>query len=140
MERREGMTVPAQPIVFFDGVCGLCNAIVDLLLRIDTRRVLLFAPLQGETARRALGPLAQNGGAWSVILLDAEGRFDHSEAALRIFRYVGWPWSLLALLKVVPRDLRDRAYDFIARHRYEWFGKRATCRVPTPEERERFLP
>ena len=140
MPADEGMTVPVQPIVFFDGVCGLCNRVVDLLLQIDTQEVLLFAPLQGETARRALGPLAQDVEAWSVILLDSKGQWAHSDAALRIFGHVGWPWSILMLLGIVRRDLRDQLYSFIARHRYAWFGKRATCRVPTPEERARFLP
>ncbi len=140
MPHQEGMTVPVQPIVFFDGVCGLCNMFVDLLLAIDTEGVLLFAPLQGETARRALGPLAHDVNAWSIILLDPKGQWAHSDAALRIFGHVGWPWSLLTLLAIVPRDLRDRVYEYVAVHRYAWFGKKGTCRLPTAEERARFLP
>ncbi len=140
MSANGGMSVPVKPIVFFDGVCGLCNATVDLLLRIDTRQIFLFAPLQGETARRALGVPPADASEWSILLLDERGLHQRSDAALEICRRLGWPWALLGLLRWVPRGLRDAGYRVIARNRYRWFGRHETCRVPTPEERERFLP
>jgi predicted DCC family thiol-disulfide oxidoreductase YuxK len=142
MPTNEGMTVPAQPIAFFDGVCGLCNAIVDFLLRVDTKRVLLFAPLQGETARRALGPMAQEQdvGEDSFVLLDEHGMHERADAVLATCRHLGGPWALIGLAGLLPLELLDQGYRFIARNRYDWFGQRATCRIPTAEERERFLP
>jgi len=134
------MTVPAQPIVFFDGVCGLCNWIVDLLLRADTNQVLLYAPLQGETARRALGPMTQDVGEWSFFLLDERGLHERSDAVLATCRHLGGSWALFGLLGVVPREILDEGYRFIARNRYQWFGQHETCRIPTAEERGRFLP
>lgn len=128
-----------HPIVFFDGICGLCNASVDRLLRWDRRGVLRFAPLQGATAEHLL-PERLTGHLDTLVLLDAEGLHLRSEAALRALMYVGGPWRLLAGLRVVPRPVRDGVYDLIARRRYKWFGKKESCRLPLPHERERFLP
>ena len=128
-----------QPSVFFDGVCGLCNATVDLLLRADRHHRLLFASLQGETAHARLG-LPADAPLDTLVLLDAQGRHDRSSAVLRIAYYLGGPWHALAVFWLVPRPVRDAVYQFIARHRYVWFGKRATCRLASPAERGRFLP
>jgi predicted DCC family thiol-disulfide oxidoreductase YuxK len=127
------------PIVFFDGVCGLCNRFVDLLLRADRRGVLRFAPLQGETARRMLPPLEGEPSAWTVVFLDERGVQVRSDAVLAIAARLGGAMGLLAWLRVVPRGLRDRTYRFVARHRYRWFGQREGCRVPSAADRERFL-
>ena len=156
---------PAGPVIFFDGVCALCNGFVDFVLARDCRAMFRFATLQGETASGVLreggpgkSPWASAGGAdsgsgtgpvgsgdsgeWmrSMVLRDKDGLHRRSEAALRILVGLGGPWRLLGLLRLVPRPLRDAAYDLIARNRYRWFGKHDTCRMPTPEERERFLP
>ena len=128
-----------QLIVFFDGVCGLCNATVDLLLRADRHHRLLFAPLQGETAHARLG-LPADAPLDTLVLLDAHGRHDRSSAVLRIAHHLGGPWRVLVVFRLVPRPVRDAVYRFIARHRYAWFGQRAACRLPTPAERDRFLP
>ena len=99
-----------------------------------------FASLQSDTARRLLAdagvaaPLPD-----SIVLLDEAGVHTRSDAALRIAAGLRLPWSLAAGLRIVPRALRDRVYDFVARHRYRWFGTRDACLVPTPELRTRFL-
>jgi predicted DCC family thiol-disulfide oxidoreductase YuxK len=134
-----------QPIVFFDGVCGLCNTAVDVLLRADRHHRLIFAPLQGETAQRLLHtPAHVNETAEpsfdTIVLLDAAGRHEKSDAALRICRHLGGFWRMWLAFYVLPEPIRDALYSFVARHRYAWFGKKDTCRLPTPEERQRFLP
>jgi predicted DCC family thiol-disulfide oxidoreductase YuxK len=130
---------PDHPIVFFDGVCGLCNASVDRLLKWDQRGVLRFAPLQGITAANMLPPhMVQD--LDSLVLLDDQGLHQRSDAALLALKYAGGPWRLLSTLRVVPRPLRDAVYGLIARRRYQWFGRKESCRVPGPHERERFLP
>ncbi len=126
----------SRPIVFFDGVCGLCNGVVDTLLRVDRRNRLLFAPLQGETALARLGEATLN----SIVLVDTAGRHEKSAAALRICLHIGGLWQVLLIFWLLPRPLRDALYDFIARNRYAWFGKHELCRLPTPQERARFLP
>lgn len=129
----------ANPVVYFDGVCGLCNRFVDFGMRYDRQRRLRFAPIQGETAARRLrSDLATDP---TTIVLEEDGnlRF-RSDAILRIFHHLGGGWRLLGLFRIIPRPLRDVIYEWIARNRYSWFGKRDTCRLPTPEEREAFLP
>ena len=130
---------PTHPIVFFDGLCGLCNRSVDLLLRWDTKGVLRFAPLQGETARRLL-PAPQVRDLDSLVLVDARGMHLRSTAALRALEHLGGAWRGAALLRWVPGVVRDAVYGWVARHRYRWFGKKESCRLPSPAERERFLP
>jgi predicted DCC family thiol-disulfide oxidoreductase YuxK len=130
----------SHPIVFFDGVCVLCNGFVDRVLRADREGKLRFAPLQGETARALLPPLGDDPERWSVLYLDEEGLHERSDVSLRVWRRLGGAYRLLALLRFVPRPLRDAVYRLIARNRYRWFGKREACRLPTPAEAERFLP
>lgn len=125
-------------VVWFDGVCGLCNRFVDFVLARDRHRRFRFAPLQGRAAAARFGPAPPAGS--ETVLLEHDGVLsDRSTAALRIVAGLGGPWRLVGLLRVVPRPLRDLAYDWVARHRYGWFGKRDTCRLPTPEERAAFL-
>jgi predicted DCC family thiol-disulfide oxidoreductase YuxK len=127
------------PIVFFDGVCGLCNRSVDLLLRWDAKGVLRFAPLQGATAQAML-PAEQVRDLDSLVLKDAKGIHRRSEAALLSLEHLGGGWRGIRLLRALPSGLRDAIYGLVARHRYRWFGKRTSCRLPTATERERFLP
>jgi len=129
-----------QPVILFDGVCNLCAAVVRFVIERDPAARFSFASLQSDTARRLL----EKAGCFatlpdSIVLLDEEGVHTRSDAALRIAAGLRRPWCLTSRLTIVPRALRDRAYDFVARHRYRWFGKRDTCLVPTPELQARFL-
>ncbi len=127
-----------RPVIVFDGVCNLCNTSIDFVMRRDRGRVFLMAANQGETARRLLGDAAAD---VDTIALVEPGRVSHrSTAVLRIARRLPWPWRAGAALLVIPRPLRDALYRLLARYRYRWFGKRSTCRLPTPEEAARFLP
>lgn len=129
----------SERIVFFDGVCGLCNRFVDRLLRVDRKGILLHAPLQGTTARELL-PTGMADAMKSVVYLRNGVVLQRSDAALRILIDLGGWRSLYRVLFIVPRSVRDAVYDWIARNRYRWFGERETCRLPAPGERERFLP
>ena len=130
----------AHPILFFDGVCGLCNRTVDLLIRRDRAGVLRFAPLQGETAARLL-PEADVRGLASVVLVDEAGTYRRSDAIARVLRHLGGRYRFYGTaLRMIPRPLRDLGYRFVAKIRYRVFGKKETCRLPTAAERGRFLP
>jgi predicted DCC family thiol-disulfide oxidoreductase YuxK len=132
-------TQPA--LVFFDGVCGLCNFSVDFLCRHDRHGRLQFAPLQGETARARLHLAPGENNFNSIVLIDAEGTFRRSDAVWRALNHLGGVWRLAAtLLWLVPRPLRNWGYDLVARHRYRLFGRKESCRMPTAAERSRFLP
>jgi predicted DCC family thiol-disulfide oxidoreductase YuxK len=134
------MDLEGGPIVFFDGVCNLCNGAVNFLLDHDRDRRLRFAPLQGRAFERLRSEHPGLPELDSLVLADASGVQVRSGAALGICRYLGWPWKWLGRVGLlVPRPLRDWVYDHIARNRYRWFGRRETCRMPTPELRARFL-
>jgi predicted DCC family thiol-disulfide oxidoreductase YuxK len=129
-----------RPVIIFDGVCNLCNASVDFVIRRDRRGQFLFASNQSEAGRALLSRFGvAPGDVQSVYLVEGDRIASRSTAALRTARRLGLPWSLAAAFLAIPRPLRDVVYDFIARNRYRWFGKKETCRLPTPEERARFL-
>ncbi len=129
-----------KPIIFFDGVCGLCNAFIDLALRIDRREQFFFAPLQGRTAAELLPPLGPDSKQWSVVYFDERGPFLRTDAVMEVYRRLGGIWWFFSLARFVPRFIRDGLYQFVAHHRYAWFGEKETCRIPAAEERKRFLP
>ena len=128
------------PVIFFDGVCGLCNAWVDFVIARDRQGQFRFSPLQGGAARDFL-QMTPETSLDSVALVDADGVHRKSDAVWRILAQLGGLWRPLGwFLCLIPRPLRNWGYDVVARHRYQWFGKKETCRLPTPAERERFLP
>lgn len=129
-----------EPIIFFDGVCGMCNAFVTLILRADHKQMFLFAPLQGSTAQSMLPPLGDDAREWSMIYVDEVGLHDQSDASLGVYQRLGGLWRLLGLLRYIPGSLRNPVYRVIARNRYRWFGKKDVCRIPTKDEQARFLP
>jgi predicted DCC family thiol-disulfide oxidoreductase YuxK len=137
-EYRIGTALP-ELILFFDGICGLCNRTVDFLIARDRKAKIRFAPLQGRIASAVL-PARIRLDLNTVILWDKGKILNRSNAVLTSLFLLGFPWSLARLLLLVPRILRDFAYDLIASNRYSWFGKRETCRLPSHEERQRILP
>lgn len=132
------MAHPSKNIVFFDGVCGFCNKSVDFLLRVDGRRTLFFSPIQGETAKRIL-PTERRENVDTISFFDGTQLFYRTTALLKIAKALGGVWLVFYPLIVVPPTWRDLAYDWVARRRYRWFGKRDACRMPSPQERARFL-
>ena len=126
-----------HPVVLFDGVCNLCNRAVQFIIRRDPAGTFHFASLQSDAARTLVGPRAT---ALDTFLLWEEGNvYDRSTAALRVARRLRGPVRLLTVFVVVPRPIRNAVYNLIARRRYQWFGRREECMVPTPELRARFL-
>jgi predicted DCC family thiol-disulfide oxidoreductase YuxK len=138
--RGKRLTGPALPIVFFDGECNLCNGFVDYVIRHDPAGRHRFSPLQGETAREYAGELDIEDLS-TVVLADEDGLYTQSDAVLRILVRLGGLQAFLGRAgRLCPRGVRDLVYRYVARHRYGWFGRRESCRVPTAEERARFLP
>ncbi len=126
-----------NPIVFFDGVCAVCDRGMQLIITEDGKGILRLAPLQGETSKQLLQ--LPDGVFESMIVLDDGERLERSSGALRVAEYLGGIWRLTALISALPIGVRDALYDWVARNRYDWFGKMETCRIPTPEQRQRFL-
>jgi predicted DCC family thiol-disulfide oxidoreductase YuxK len=135
-----------QPIVLYDGVCGLCNRLVQFLLKRDQRGRLRFASLQSDFAARVLTRHGIDPNDLDtlhvVINYDRPGEqvLNRSDAVLRAGDELGMPWkTLAAMARVLPRALRDLLYRFVARNRYRVFGKYETCMLPDPNQRHRFL-
>ncbi len=127
-------------LVLFDGVCNVCNEFVQFVIARDPAGRFQFGALQSPSARRVLDlhdtpdPLPD-----TLVLVDHGRVFTRSSAVLRITRHLAFPWPLACALLVVPRPLRDWVYAIVARHRYQWFGKRDHCMVPIPAIRARFI-
>jgi predicted DCC family thiol-disulfide oxidoreductase YuxK len=130
----------AHPVLLFDGVCGLCSRAVDFVLAHDRRAVFRFAALQSAAGQAALARHRLPSDYSDSMVLIAGGRcYRYSTAVLLILRRLGLPWAALWPLVLVPPPFRDMVYEHVAAHRYRWFGKLDTCRVPTAAERERFV-
>ena len=127
-------------IVLFDGVCNLCNGMVQFVLKRDKKKQFLFGSLQGKTGQEYLRKYKIPVNAFnSFMLIEGDKLYTRSTGALRLLKHMGGGWQLLYAFIIVPRFIRDAVYRLIAINRYKWFGKKDQCRVPTPQERERFL-
>jgi predicted DCC family thiol-disulfide oxidoreductase YuxK len=137
---KHAATTLEHPILFFDGLCGLCNSSVDFVMKCDTQNVFRYAPLQGETAAEHLS-VNDREDLDSVVVKMPEGTFRHSSAIVRILWKLPGIWPVMGtLLWLIPRPLRNFGYRLVAKNRYRFFGKKETCRLPTPEEIGRLLP
>lgn len=127
-------------IILFDGVCNLCNGAINFVIIRDTANVFKFAPLQEKSGsllleKHAIDPQRID----SIVLIENNTVYVKSAAALRIAKKLSGPWPLLYIFIIIPAFIRDGVYDFIAKNRYKWFGKKNQCIIPTPSTKERFL-
>ena len=130
---------PGASIVLFDGVCNLCNGFVDFLIRRDKRVRLMYASLQSPAGQQLLDRVGAPGNLKTMVLVESTQHYVRSAAVLRIVGYLGAGWPLLRILLLIPRPLRDLVYDYVAENRYRWFRRRTVCRIPTTDEKHRFL-
>ncbi len=139
-EKPTARAATPRPILFYDGQCGLCARAVQWTLARDRRALIRFAPLQGRTYAELDHP-GKPAAFDTLVLFDDRGLHTRSDGALRLIRHLGGGWGALAsALMLIPRPIRDAAYRVIARRRLAWFGDATSCRLPTTEERRRFLP
>src|ERR1700732_4045204 len=133
-----------QDIIFFDGVCGLCNRTIDFVLREDRERLFLYSPLQGETFRSIKQAYPQTLNEDSIVVLrrapEKKILLQKSDALIYIVDNLPRYRWLAAIGRMVPAPIRDAVYRLIAATRYRIWGKRDSCRLPTAAERARFLP
>ncbi len=125
-------------VILFDGVCNFCNSTINYVLDHDGGRHQ-FASLQSAFGQQLLLKHHRSPNDFDTVLLYEEGRlYEKSDAVLRIARHVkGWQW--LWFFRFLPLFIRNGIYQVMARNRYSWFGKRESCRLPSPEERCRFV-
>ncbi|WP_031428674.1 DCC1-like thiol-disulfide oxidoreductase family protein [Leeuwenhoekiella sp. MAR_2009_132] len=131
---------PDKKIVLFDGVCNLCNSAITFIIKRDTKDMFRFAPLTSDLGIKLLNKFDIDPEKTdSLILITEEKAFIKSSAALHIARDLSGGWPVLSIFLLLPKFIRNGVYDFIAKNRYNWFGKKESCMIPTPTLKDKFL-
>ena len=130
-----------KKLILFDGVCNLCNASVLYIIKRDRNNVFMFAHLQSNIGQQIIQQFDLDVSKTDSILLYSEknGISIKSTAALQISKHLGFPSNLMSILFIIPPFIRNWVYDFIAKNRYKWYGKKEQCMIPTPELKAKFL-
>jgi len=131
-------------IIIFDGICNLCNSSVQFIISLDKKDVFRFLPLQSEKAEKMISTFNENiKNVDTVILVHENKLFVKSQAALFIAKLLDYPWKFFYFFKFIPKFIpkfiRDWVYEMIAQNRYQCFGKKTTCMVPTDDIKSKFL-
>ena len=130
--------ISGYKVIFFDGHCNLCNAVVSFLMSLGTKSKFKYASLQGDTAAKNIPVEFQS--MDSIIYFEDGVFYVESDAAIMLSRQLNWPYKLLFYTKFLPRFIRDNVYRAVARSRYKIFGRKDVCRLPSEEEKSLFLP
>jgi predicted DCC family thiol-disulfide oxidoreductase YuxK len=134
------VNIKPQQIILFDGVCNFCNYWVNFIIDRDNENEFKFAALQSEAGKKTLNKFNLDMEDFDTfILVEGENYFTKSTAALKIAQKLSCPVKILYLLIFIPKFLRDFIYSLVAKNRYKFFGKRDVCRIPTEDEKKRFL-
>ncbi|MCL7754095.1 DUF393 domain-containing protein [Polaribacter sp. Z022] len=130
-----------KKIILFDGVCNLCNTSVLKVIKYDKNNVFLFAALQSEKGKEIINYLGiDTSKIDSIILYEPGVSYEiKSTAALKIMKEFKGFWSLTSIFMLLPEGFRNSVYNYIAKNRYKWFGKKESCMIPTPELKAKFL-
>lgn len=131
---------PSQSVILFDGVCNLCNSSIDFILKRDKENRFLVGALQEEAGKRLLARFQVKPEYLDSLVLVENGEiFFRSTAALKIARNLSGFWPFFYVFMAIPTSVRDWVYNWIGKNRYRWFGKKNTCRLPSPGEKAKFL-
>ncbi|WP_425075465.1 thiol-disulfide oxidoreductase DCC family protein [Psychroserpens sp. S379A] len=130
-----------KQLILFDGVCNLCNSSVLYVIKHDKANRFMFAPLQSDAGKQIIDKFNIDTSKTDSILLYSKGKglSVKSSAALHIAKHLGFPRNLLAVFFIIPTFIRNWVYDFVAKNRYKWYGKKEACMIPTPELTAKFL-
>lgn len=130
-----------KKIILFDGVCNLCNSTVQFLIKHDKKDVFRFVALQSDLGQEITAYIGIDTSKVDSIILYEPGKayFYKAEAALEIASEIGGIYSLMKVFKAVPKSISNEVYDYVARNRYKWYGKKDACMLPTPEIKAKFL-
>ena len=126
-------------IVFYDGVCNLCNGFVRFVMKRDPEKKILFCPLQDEAAQEVRKELSQELDITTVIGLAQRKYYLYSDVTFLICKTFGGVWYLLMPLKIIPKSIRDSIYHWVAKNRYKWFGQKEVCEMLQEEDRIHFV-
>ena len=130
-----------KKIIIFDGVCNLCDSTVQFIIKHDKKDVFRFVALQSDLGKKIIKHIGIDISKTDSIILYIPGQayYYKSEAAIEIAKELGAVFSLLNIFSILPKWLSNKMYDFVARNRYKWYGKKEECMIPTPEMKAKFL-
>ena len=130
-----------KKLILFDGVCNLCNNSVQYVIKHDKKNQFMFTALQSDVGKKIIEAYnIDTKKTDSILLYSPEKGIDYkSTAALKIASKLGLPINLMGVFFIIPPFIRNWVYDFIAKNRYKWYGKKDACMIPTPELKSRFL-
>lgn len=130
-----------KKIILFDGVCNLCDSTVQYIIKRDKKDIFRFVPIQSELGQKILKHLGISERNIDSIVFYEPGKayYYKSHAALKIAKNLGGLYAYAIIFKLIPSFLRDLIYDYVAKNRYKWYGKKESCMIPTPELKEKFL-
>jgi predicted DCC family thiol-disulfide oxidoreductase YuxK len=136
---KEAVMMNGNGIILFDGVCNLCNRIVQFIIKRDNNGYFQFASQQSAKGKALMEKYRIDTNTDSFILIEQEKAYMKSAAALRVCRNLDGIWKVFYAGMIFPKPIRDSLYDYIARNRYKWFGKRDSCMLPGPDMKKRFI-
>lgn len=141
MAHKNPILIPrGKKVILFDGVCNVCDSFVQFILKRDKKGQFLFASLQSEIGKQLLKKhQVQVKELSTVVLIDGDKSYTHSDVPLRVMKALGSVYSLLYPFRILPKDFRNKIYDWFSNNRYRFFGKKEVCMLPEPEWRSRFL-
>ncbi len=130
-----------KKIILFDGVCNLCDSVVQFIIKRDKADIFRFVALQSDLGQEIVNYIGIDSSQTDSIILYQPGHsyYYKAEAALRIAKELGGIYSLLMVFNIFPKSLSNSVYDYIARNRYKWYGKKNECMIPTPAMKAKFL-
>jgi len=141
MSRKIPILIPrGKKVILFDGVCNVCDSFVQFVLKRDQKGVFYFASLQSEIGKQLLAKhKVAVADLSTVVLIDGDKVYTHSDVVLVVGKNLGGLFKLLYPFKILPKKFRDFSYDWFAKNRYRFFGKKEVCMLPKPEWHSRFL-
>jgi predicted DCC family thiol-disulfide oxidoreductase YuxK len=130
-----------KKIILFDGVCNLCNSTVQFIIKHDKKDSCRFIPIQSELGQKIIGHIGINITKVDSVVLYEPGiaYFVKTEAALKILKELNSAYRFLLLFSILPKYVLNFTYDYIAKKRYKWFGKKENCMIPISELQYKFL-
>ncbi|NQX86835.1 MAG: thiol-disulfide oxidoreductase DCC family protein [Flavobacteriaceae bacterium] len=129
-----------KKLILFDGVCNLCNNTVQYVIQRDHKNKYLFASLQSKVGKQIIEAFNIDTTKTDSILLYSNGQlYSKSTAALKVAATLGFPTNVLAISLIIPAFIRNVVYDYIAKNRYKWYGKKKDCMIPSPELKSKFI-
>ncbi|WP_394774660.1 thiol-disulfide oxidoreductase DCC family protein [Flavobacterium sp.] len=130
-----------KKIILFDGVCNLCDGAVQFIIKHDKKDIFRFVALQSELGNEICNYIGVDQTKIDSIILYNPGvaYYYKSSAVIEIGEDLGGIYNLIVFFKIFPEKFRNYIYEYVARNRYKWFGKKESCMIPTPELNAKFL-